>query len=125
MPKRWPIAFFVAQDDTCPVFEYMFDGKNEKDLSTIINVIQRLSRVGNDLIDTNMAKHIDWPICELRKDRHRIFYAQDDQGIFILLSAFLKETQQTPRNKIEEAKRNYEEYLELKNRMEFDIPYDI
>jgi len=125
MSKHWPVALFVAQDDNCPVFEYMFDGKNEKDLSTIINVIQRLSRVGNNLIETNMAKRIDWPICELRKDRHRIFYAQDKEGVFILLFAFQKETQKTPPRFIEQAKQNYEEYLKFKKRQEFSLPSEI
>jgi hypothetical protein len=91
MRRKYSVAFFVDHQENIPVFEYLFDQKNEKDLNVLINVIQRLAFVGQDLLDTNMAKPIEGPLFELRKDRHRIFYAKFGPR-FVLLSAFLKNT---------------------------------
>jgi phage-related protein len=125
MRRRWQIACYIDKEDQRPVVNYMFDDTNEKDLMVMIAVIQRLSRVGQELIDTDMAKHIEGPIFELRKDRHRIFYAEDKtKGRFVLLSAFLKETQKTPIEKIEEAKNNLQDYLKAGNCEIFEVPFD-
>lgn len=68
-----------------------------------------------------MAKHIDGPIFELRKDRHRILYCQDGPR-FVLLSAFLKRTQKTPLVEIEQAHKLYKEYLLTKGYFELRFP---
>ena len=52
---RFIIGFFVRQDGTKPVEDYLFEGKNQTDLVVLINVIQRLALLGLDLLDTNMA----------------------------------------------------------------------
>ena len=125
MQRRWQIACFKDSKGKVPVVDYMFDDTNATDLEVMIAVIQRLSRVGQALIDTDMAKHIVGPIFELRKDRHRIFYAEDTaKGRFVLLSAFLKETQKTPAEKIEQAKNNWQEYLKTGNCDVFAVPVD-
>ncbi len=113
MPHRYRIALFVRQNGECPVEDYLFDGKNETDLTVLISAIQRLARVGQELLGTNIAKEMrDYkPICELRKDRHRIFYAYDKpSNRFILLSAFLKQTQTTPMKELEQARNYWFEY---------------
>lgn len=107
--NRYHVAFFIGQDDSNPVFDYIHDDKNDKDLISIINVIQRLGRVGQILLDTDMAKPLGNHIFELRKDRHRITYIQDKDR-FILLSAFLKKTQKTPPEEIALALKRHEEY---------------
>ncbi|RME59100.1 hypothetical protein D6779_05075 [Candidatus Parcubacteria bacterium] len=127
MPSRYNIAFFVCQDGECPVQSYIFDGANETDLLVLIGVIQRLAHVGQLLIETNMAKKLQGhkPICELRKGRHRIFYAYDKQlNRFVMLSAFLKSTQKTPASEIRQAEKYWREYLVYKKVLEFDIPLD-
>jgi phage-related protein len=125
MPSRYRIAFYKREDDSCPVEDYLFDGKNITDLTVIINVIQRLAFVGQEILDTNMANRIDGAMCELRKGRHRIMYAED-QSIkgFIMLSAFLKETQKTPTEEIERARHNWEDYHEHHKVKEFEMPFD-
>ncbi len=125
MRKRWQIACYIDKNNRRPVVEYMFDDKNGKDFMVIIAVIQRLSRVGTDLVDTEMSKHIDGPIFELRKDRHRIFYAEDMNNTrFVLLSAFLKETQKTPPENIQEAQDYWRDYLKTGKCEVFEIPYE-
>lgn len=125
MRRRWQIACFKDSQGNVPVVEYMFADTNLTDLEVMIAVIQRLGRVGQELIDTDMAKHIDGPLFELRKDRHRIFYAEDKtKGRFVLLSAFLKETQKTPPEQIEQAITNWQEYLKTGNCDVFEVPFD-
>ena len=125
MRSGWEIACYKDADGLVPVIEYIFDGKNETDLAVMIAVIQRLSRVGLKLIDTDMAKHIEGPIFELRKDRHRIMFADDTtKGRVVLLSAFAKETHKTPPEKIEEAQANWEDYLRTERCDVFWVPVD-
>lgn len=125
MPSRYLIAFYERQDGSCPVEDFMFADKNETDLIVMINVIQYLAFVGQELMDTNMAKRIDGPICELIKDRHRILYAEDkSRNGFIMLSAFLKETQKTPPEEIVRANRYWQDYQKQRKAKEFDIPLD-
>jgi len=103
--------------------EYIFAGKNQKDISVLINAIQRLARVGQDLLDTKTAKHLGDNIYELRKDRHRILYAPYQQG-FALLSAFLKKSQKTPPEEIRTAIQRYEQILEHNTVVPLKIPLD-
>ena len=125
MLSRWQIACYIDDAGCQPVVEYMFDNKNETDLSVMIAVIQRLSRVGLELVDTKMAKHIDGPIYELIKDRHRILFAEDaPKARFVLLSAFLKETQKTPPEEIEKAHSYWKNYLRTENCEVFKIPVE-
>jgi len=125
MPSRYTIALYIDEDDYCPVSEYMFDGTNETDLDVIIGVIQRLAHVGQALLDTNMAEPLEGPICELRKGRHRIMYAEDQRkNGFILLSAFMKASQKTPLVEINKAQRYWQEYLRIGKCQPYDIPLD-
>jgi phage-related protein len=123
MPSRYRIAFYVSQKGECPVEEYLFSDKNETDFVLIINVIQRLAFVGQELLDTKMANRIDRAICELRKDRHRLWYAEDKEyNGFIILSAFLKRTQETPAEEIKQANKYWDDYKVHHKVKEFDIP---
>lgn len=70
-----------------------------------------------DLLATNgirigepYIKHIDNEIWELRLVRDRILFAYWDNNKFILLSIFTKQTQKTPKNEIEKAKRNLADF---------------
>jgi phage-related protein len=104
-----------------PVQDYLFGITDEKEFIQAIQVIQRLAVIGQAILDTDMAKHIERPIYELRPARHRIMYMQDGDH-FVLLSAFLKKTQKTPPSEIEIAKRNYAEYKKNGEYIGFDIP---
>ena len=121
MRRKYSVALFIDHQGNIPVIEYLFDQKNEKDLSVLIHVIQRLAFVGQDLLDTKMAKPIEGSLFELRKDRHRIFYTKFGQR-FVLLSAFLKNTQKTPQREIQIAMDYYQEYTETGNCQEFNLP---
>ncbi len=125
MPSRYRIAFYVRQDGSCPVEDYLLADTNDKDLVVIINVIHRLAFVGQALIDTDMVKRLGDPIWELRKGYHRIFYAHDwTFDGFIMLSAFWKESRHTPRGEINRAHRHWQDYLQHHKVKEYDIPLD-
>ena len=75
MPSKHKIAFYINRNDICPVEDYLFDGKNEKDFDIIISAMQYLAQVGDVIFETRMAKKFydHEPLCELIKNRHRIF----------------------------------------------------
>ena len=120
MPKRyWRIFLYHDENDNSPIVEYIFEGNDDTKISLLIHVVQRLARVGLILIDTQMCKRLDKLIFELRKDRHRILFAEHEDG-FILLSAFLKETQKTPPKEIRLARRRLREFHEHPRYQEMD-----
>jgi phage-related protein len=111
-PKRWQIACFRDAAGRQPVIDYISSLTNLDDLQLIFHVVQHLSHVGLDLVDTKMVKHIEGPIFELRKDRHRIMFAGDMQrNRFVLLSTFYKDSEKTPREEIERAQTYWMDYL--------------
>jgi phage-related protein len=107
--KKWTVGFFEDRRGSRPVQEYLAAITDVTDLSHILLVIQRLSILGQSLLETKQAKHIEGDIYELRPGRHRILYAQDGNR-FVLLSAFIKKTDKTPRSEIDNALSNYREY---------------
>ena len=113
MNETWNIVFYREEDGSEPVFAYIFqNGRSEKDVAVMIAVLQRLKKVGLDLIDTDMAKVLDDTIWELRKDRHRILFARCGH-IFVLLTAFLKSSKQTPAEQIVLAHNRFDRWLGL------------
>jgi phage-related protein len=124
MEKHYPVIFFVDQKDSNPVAEYMFSDKGEKDLDIIINVIKRLHRVGLVLLRTNMAKDLDNGLFELRKDMHRILFAQYEPNCFILLHAFRKETKKTPLQHLVRGRKNLKGFFAYRKFEEIYIPID-
>lgn len=58
------------------------------------------------------TKHIDDDIWELRPMNDRILFAYWKDDKFILLHHFVKKTQKTPPREIEQAKRNWKDFLE-------------
>lgn len=105
----WVVEFFADDDGSEPVKDYLLSIRRDKERALLLQTIERLHTLGPEIQGTKMDKLIDGPIRELRKDRHRILYGRDG-NTFVLLSAFLKSTQATPRSEIELAKRRFELY---------------
>lgn len=112
MPSKWKIEFYQDANGQKPVEKYIKE-KDDKTISLLILLIQRLESLGPDIQGTNMDKLIEGPIRELRKDRHRILYGRHG-NTFVVLTAFLKETQKTPPEQIELAKQRFAEHLNKK-----------
>ena len=125
MRQRWEIACYGDAGDHQPVVDYIYALTNLDDVELIFHVIGRLSRVGLALVDTKMAKHIEGPVFELRKYRHRVMFAEDTKnGRFVLLSAFYKYTQKTPLEEIDKALDYWGAYLKTGNCVVFAVPSD-
>ncbi len=123
--KRWQIACFRDSSGRQPVIDYISTLNNLDDMELIFHVVQCLSRVGLDLMDTKMAKHIEGPIFELRKDRHRIMFARDMKRYrFILLSTFYKNSSHTPLDEIKKAQLYWDDYLKTGNCESFVVLLD-
>ncbi len=124
-PKRWQIACFQNAAGRQPVIDYISALTSLDDMELIFHVVQCLSRVGLDLVDTKMAKHIEGPIFELRKDRHRIMFARDTERLrFVLLSTFYKDSYKTPLEEIEKAQLYWRDYLETGRCEIFAVLFD-
>ena len=123
--RRWQIACFRDAAGHQPVVDYISTLTNLDDLELIFHGVQRLSRLGLDLVNTKMVKHIDGPLFELRKDRHRIMFARDAQrSRFVLLSPFYKCTEKTPLEEIEKAQIYWSDYLRTGRCEIYAVPFD-
>jgi len=96
-----------------PVEEYI-DELSIKEQAKIAKYIEFL-RVHKGYLDEPYSKHIESKIRELiidfSKKRHRIFYFTFIKKNIILLHAFLKKTQKTPKSEIRRAEENYNNVL--------------
>lgn len=73
--------------------------------------IELLQKNGTAL-PSNIIKHIDENIWELRPGNNRIFYFYFDcENTFVLLHHFRKQTQKTPKSEIAKAKSERDDYL--------------
>ena len=72
-----------------------------------------LSKNGT-LLPSNITKHIDDNIWELRPGNNRIFYFYVENNTFVLLHVFRKKTQKTPKREIAKAKFKRNDYLARK-----------
>ncbi|MBU3918551.1 type II toxin-antitoxin system RelE/ParE family toxin [Patescibacteria group bacterium] len=99
-----------------PVLEYI-EKLNEKEKAKVLKYIEFL-RQQKGYLDEPYSKHIKGKVRELRVDfnkkRHRIFYFLFINKTIILLYAFTKNTQKTPRNEIFRAETNYIDVLKNK-----------
>ena len=113
----YEIIFYKDKNGNSPVLEYINELENKNDnfskskLKKIQNQIQRLemfvTRNGKPIV-----KHIEGEIWELRPVPNRILFAAWIENSFVLLHHFRKDTQKTPRNEIEKAKRELENFKE-------------
>lgn len=77
----------------------------------IRSYLQTLSRYGTKA-GMPYLKHVDGAIWELRPLRDRIFFVAWYKSNYVLLHAFVKKTQKTPKREIEQAQREYADLLE-------------
>lgn len=111
------IEFYQKENGEVPVLDFMRQLADEKSKDSRINLnkisqyIKVLESMGARAGEPFM-KHLDGEIWELRPIRNRIFFAAASENGFVLLHHFLKSTQKTPPREIEQAKREFADYLE-------------
>lgn len=89
-----------------------------KDISSIHMAIESLRRYGLDAnkYKKGIIKRLDKELWELRPGNNRIFFLCYFDERFVLLHGFRKQSQKTPHNEIETAKKQAKEYIRrLKN----------
>ena len=102
--KKFEIEFYTDQNGKCDISDFIdeLDSKAEtnKDarvqLRQVLFCIDMLSRNGNNL-STNIAKHINDEIWELRPGKNRVLYFFQKNDKYVLLHHFVKKTQKTPK----------------------------
>ncbi|MCI0533422.1 type II toxin-antitoxin system RelE/ParE family toxin [bacterium] len=96
-----------------PALEYIhkLDVKTQAKVAKYIEFLKE----SDGRLDEPYSRHIKGKIRELRVDfahnRHRIFYFAFINKNIILLSAFLKKTEKTPRTEVERALAYYQDVL--------------
>ena len=113
------IRFYRDPDGVQPAKEYLKDlqkqnGKNARiQARQIASYIQLLAEYGlslsRNIIDKVNDKYNIW---ELRPGSNRVFFVAWINGMFVLLHAFPKKTQKTPKREIEQAKRELKDFRE-------------
>lgn len=117
--KKFEIEFYTDQNGKCDISDFIdeLDSKPEtnKDarvqLRQVLFCIDMLSRNGNNL-STNIAKHINDEIWELRPGKNRVLYFFQKNDKYVLLHHFVKKTQKTPKKEIEKAKKEMLDYID-------------
>ena len=113
----YEIIFYEDKKGNSPVYDYIceLESKNDKIsriyLKRIRQNINMLKENGTRSSE-NFVKHIEGEIWELRPVPNRILFAAWIENSFVLLHHFRKDTQKTPRNEIEKAKRELKDYKE-------------
>lgn len=75
--------------------------------------IELLQNNGTSL-PSNITKHIEDGIWELRPGNNRVFYFFFKNDTYVLLHQFRKKTQKTPKREIEKAKSERTDYISRK-----------
>lgn len=124
---KYNIEFYEDKNGKSEVWEFLEElrkksAKNKDariQYKQIVLYIQLLEENGTRL-PSNVTKHIDDGIWELRPGSNRVLYFYYDKGIFILLHSFRKKTQKTPKREIQKAKAERDEYLLRKGLEEYE-----
>lgn len=118
MEDVYRIYYYIDSKSRMPVKDYI-DSLSKKEQAKIFNYTEMLKNK-EGYLDEPYAKHIKGKIRELRVDfshnRHRIFYFVFTGKRIILLHAFLKKTAKTPKQEINKAIKNYQNYLINQNK---------
>ncbi|MCL2793520.1 MAG: type II toxin-antitoxin system RelE/ParE family toxin [Spirochaetaceae bacterium] len=112
----YEIFFYKDKNGKEPIKEYIKNLAKRRDkdsrikLNKIQDYIQILKLYGTHAGEPYI-KHLDGQIWELRPLRDRIlFFGRIDKS-FILLHHFMKKTQKTPKQEIEKAIRNMNDFI--------------
>lgn len=110
----WTIEYYETADGYSPVKEYI-DGLPVRDARDVVDEIDFLEGVGIS-IGMPHARPIQgsrlWELRSRGRNHHRVFYVAVSGRRLLLLHAFPKKTQQTPRREITIAERRFADYEE-------------
>ena len=111
------ILFYCDRKGREPAVEYMreLSANNTKDarirLTKMRSYVKALADRGLPLT-TELCKHIEGEIWELRPVKDRVLFASWVNGAFVLLHCFEKKSQKTPQREIDKAKAELADFKE-------------
>jgi phage-related protein len=112
--SNWTVENYIDARGHSPVEEF-FDQLPANDRARIDQTIGLLEEFGLQL-GPPYVKHLEGKLWELRvragRRSYRVIYFAFTEQRFILLHAFLKKTQKTPRREIATAKRRLADFLD-------------
>jgi phage-related protein len=114
--NRWKVEGYQDARGRCPVNEFL-DALPAGDRARVVRTIELLKTYGVEL-GMPYSRHLTGKLWELRISSgrldYRVLYFAHSGHRFVLLHAFSKKTQKTPRREIEVALRRMAELLEHK-----------
>jgi phage-related protein len=113
------VEFYRDQNGNSKIVEYLDELKERSETSKtdrinrdkILAYIGALEKFGTR-IGYPIVKHIDGNIWELRPIANRIFFFYWKENKYVLLHHFIKKSQKTPPQEIEQARSNLKDFLE-------------
>ena len=117
----YKIEFYESQNGSSDVWDFLETlrrkGNSSKDAriqyNQIVFYIDLLSKNGTNL-PTNITKHLEEDIWELRPGNNRVFYFFFRDNTFVLLHHFRKKSQKTPQREIDRAIAERDDFLSRK-----------
>ena len=115
----YQVVFYEDKNGFSELYEYLNEikekSKTNKDyriqFKQITTYIELLANYGFNL-SIKIAKHIVDGVWELRPGKNRILYFYYEKDTYVLLHIFRKTTNKTPKNEIEKAKREMNDYCD-------------
>ena len=117
----YKIEFYENQRGESDVWDFLealrVKSETSKDAriqyNQILFYIDLLAKNGTNL-PTNITKHLEENIWELRPGNNRVFYFYYDESRYVLLHHFRKKSQKTPKREIIRAKAERDDYIRQK-----------
>jgi phage-related protein len=109
MKPKWEVVLYSSKDGRDSVLQEI-DDFGENDSIKVFKIVELLKKYGHSVLDTHI-KHIDEKIWEIKIDRYRVLYFLYENQHYILIRAFMKKTQRTPKREIEIAEKRYADYI--------------
>ena len=123
--RLFRVLFYKKANGESPVFDYMHKLESSKGKDSRIKryqIVAHLTTLSEQGTRAGMPsmRHLDGDIWELRPTSDRILFAYAFENAFVLLHHFVKKTQKTPRQEIERAKRELQDFLNRRDYYEWD-----
>jgi phage-related protein len=109
MKPEWKVVFYASEDGRDSVVNEI-DNFGENDSVKVYKAVELLKAYGHAVLE-NHIKHIDGKIWEIKIDRYRVLYFLHREQHYVLVKAFMKKTQKTPKSEIQIAETRYADYL--------------
>ena len=110
------LEFYQSPQGNCPLKKYikqLTKQHKEETLTQLLSMLQLLGKhgLGLKVIQPKAIKYIKDQIYELRPLPSRVFFFTIEENRIIILNAFEKKTQKTPKSEIEIAESYKKDYL--------------